>query len=173
MNLKSEFKYVLDVYTKWKKLEKSISSINDFRKKKMRNEKIERKPNFPECVSEFIGRQVMNGIYDGKGDMIVKGKRVEIKSISSIGPTSFGPTETWDEIIFIDFRKEPMFTIYKIDLPNHSSKWKNIKINKHNTFEDQCKMKRRPRISFDEISKQIKPKIIYENNILVFLKNEN
>lgn len=48
-----------------------------------------------------------------------------------------------------------IFDIYLVKLSNDSDIWKNLKINKTQTYENQCNEKRRPRICFNNIIKQI------------------
>ena len=53
-------------------------------------------------------------------------------------------------------------------LSNKSDIWKNIKVNKNETFQDQCDQKRRPRIKFNNLINQISYKyikIIFDGNI--------
>lgn len=73
------------------------------------------------------------------------------------GPCSFGPKEERSRIYFVDalncFIKK--FKIYEIKLSNKSKIWKSIKVNKEQTYEDQCLQGRRPRIKFKELIKQI------------------
>jgi hypothetical protein len=92
------------------------------------------------------------------GDLIVLNKKLEIKGFMSTGPSSFGPTEKWDFIYFVDCIKfiDKLFIVYEIKLSNSNINWKNIKINKNETYENQCLQGRRPRISFDLIYKQLK-----------------
>ena len=85
---------------------------------------------------------------------------------TSNGPISFGPTEKWHKIIFFDARNwsDNLFKIYIVDLSNDNNIWQNIKINKKETFHEQCIQKRRPRISWDPLLKQIPT----NNNTLIF-----
>lgn len=166
-----EKELIFNCYETWKELGNNIKKLNIFRTG-IKNSKQERMPNFPECVSEFIGRTIMKGVYMGKGDMFVDGKRIEIKAISSKGPTSFGPSEAWDKIIFIDLRNQEEIVVYQSNSANESKEWLDLKINKKETFGDQCKAKRRPRIGFDLIKKYIKLDIIYRSDIKTFFKNE-
>lgn len=166
---KEEKNLIFNCYEAWKELGNSIKEINSFRTG-IKGSKKERMPNFLECVSEFIGRSIMKGVYMGKGDMFVDGKRIEIKAISSKGPTSFGPSEAWDKIIFIDFRNQDEFVVYQSNSSNESKEWLDLKINKNETFGDQCKAKRRPRICFDLIKKYIELDVIYKSDIKTFFQ---
>jgi hypothetical protein len=61
-----------------------------------------------------------------------------------------------------------MFILYKVNLKKSSEEWNNIKVNKTQTFKDQCVQGRRPRITWKELHKQIEnySKIIFNGNIL-------
>lgn len=80
----------------------------------------------------------------------------------SNGPSSFGPTEDWDKIVFVDMREYETkhIKIYMFELSNKCNEWSNIKVNQTTTFKTQCRQGRRPRISFDNIRKQIDQKYI-------------
>jgi hypothetical protein len=142
-------------------INKSIS------KKKIRND------NFPSHVSENIAKfaiykkyKIMPNWDTESGDLEINlinfNKKLEIKAFSSNGPTSFGPTEAWDIIYFVDAKnyKNLLFKIYEIKLKNTSQIFQNIKVNKNETFKDQADKKRRPRISFNKIKEQIHSKYI-------------
>lgn len=147
---------ILDNYIQTHFLYKRINK--DLSKKKIRN------PNFPSEISENIVKFVIAGKYKimpcwdiDSGDLILLNKRVEVKGFMSTGPSSFGPTEKWDMIYFVDateFSKKK-FKVYEIFLSNDCKTWSSIRVNKAQTYENQCKQGRRPRISFNEIKKQI------------------
>lgn len=129
-------------------------------RKKIRND------NFPSEISENIVKfaflkkyNIMPSWDTRRGDLYVNviKKQIEVKAFSSDGPSSFGPNEEWDMIYFVDCRDhlDNKFIVYEINLSNNDKIWKNIKINKTQTFSSQCKEKRRPRICFSEIKKQL------------------
>jgi hypothetical protein len=138
-----------------------------------------RKINFPSEISENIAKASIDKYYNVNcnwnvktGDLIIGKKKIEVKCFSSSGPTSFGPTESWDYICFVDAREHSnnRFKVYFCKTSNNSDYWKNIKVNKIQSFEDQCKQKRRPRLDFHSIKKQIsltpcKFKKIFDGNI--------
>jgi hypothetical protein len=70
------------------------------------------------------------------GDLEYDGLRFEVKGFISDGPCSFGPTEHWDTIYFLDARsiKTRQIKIYEILLSNTDPLWSNIKINKKETY---------------------------------------
>ena len=97
--------------------------------KKCRNE------NFPSHISENIVKFVLYKKYGimpnwdtKKGDLELLNKQLEIKGFMSDGPTSFGPTENWDWIYFVDATNfiNKKFKIYEIKLSNKNNIWKNI-----------------------------------------------
>ena len=111
--------------------------------KEIRN--VGRKPNFPEVISEALCRKLFNLNKPKNGDATFGNLRVEIKCFSSKGPISFGPTESWDILIVVNAIKHPTFDFH-IFHKSHSD-FHSLKINKHETFVEQCSSKRRPRIS--------------------------
>ena len=130
-----------------------------------------RKANFPSEISENIARIAINkkfkieSKWDIKsGDLKFSDKKIEVKSFSSIGPTSFGPTEKWNYICFVDSTKHRYFKfkVYFLKISNISEVWQNIKINKEETYKCQCEQGRRPRIKFSDIRKQLNDKKIYK-----------
>lgn len=158
-------------------LENYIDTTNLFDNinKKLSKKKI-RNPNFPSEISENIVKfsffkkyKIMPSWDTDKGDLLVLNKKIEVKGFMSYGPSSFGPTEKWDILYFVDCIefKNKYFKVYEIKLSNKNEYWNNIKINKNETYYDQCLQGRRPRISFDLLHKQIDGhcKIIFEGNI--------
>jgi hypothetical protein len=136
-----------------------------------------RLPNFPSEISENIVKFAIRNKYkicpkwDTKsGDLELLNKKIEVKAFSSDGPSSFGPDEKWSMIYFIDCKDylNKNFIVYEINLSNHSLLFSSLKMNKIETYRDQCNQKRRPRICFYELQKQIPKeycKIIFNGNI--------
>lgn len=140
----------------------TININNQLLKKKIRNE------NFPSHISENIVKFAIYKKYNimpcwdtNVGDLIINKnnilKKIEVKGFMSTGPTSFGPTENWDWIYFVDAINilTKKIIIYEIKLSNKNIIWQNIKINKNQTYYDQCVQKRRPRLSFQQIKNQL------------------
>jgi hypothetical protein len=143
------------------------SNINNINQK-LTNKKI-RNINFPSEISENLVRIILKDKYNKltswnikKGDLTNNKEKLEVKCFSSNGPSSFGPTEIWDTLYFVNAinYKEKKFKVYEINLSNKNNIWKNLKINNKQTFEDQCKQKRRPRLLFNNIQKQLDKKYI-------------
>lgn len=139
-----------------------------------------RLPNFPEGISENIVKEYINKKEKRNckksqigGDLVIyennKCDKIEVKCFTSDGPTSFGPTEKWKEIYFIDAKDflNKNFKIYKINLSNDSIIFSNIKINKDKTYIDVCKEGKRPRINFNKLKKQLKDNIqlLYQGDL--------
>jgi hypothetical protein len=154
-----------------------VNKIIAFKKKTGINTRL---PNFPECISENIVREYINHkekriciCSQSGGDLEIIDKisniKVEVKCFTSSGPTSFGPTEKWNELYFIDATKfmNNEFKIYKINLSNNSDKFKSIKINSTETFEDQCKNGKRPRLGFKLLCDQLlnDVKLVYDGSL--------
>lgn len=182
-----ELNELFDIYISYYKSLKSFCNKN---KKKIRY------PNFPEELSEnIIKYYIIN--YESKecvnartGDLCIMfsdltitketqkvHKKIEVKCFSSTGPTSFGPTECWDEIYFLDAINfiDNKFKIYKCKLSHDSELWSNIKINKNETYRDVCKSKRRPRISFTNLYQQLNEdiKLVYEGDFDKIINKTN
>jgi hypothetical protein len=128
-----------------------------------------RLPYIPEDISENIVKYIIrNKLNDKtsswdckKGDLeSQKEGKQECKCFTSDGPPSFTPSSEWDVIYFLDARnwiKTDTFILFKISLKRTSEEWKNIKISKTQTFEDQVKQGRRPRITWESLRPQIEP----------------
>lgn len=141
-----------------------------------------RLPNFPECISEYVAyRSIQTFIYpevrfSGKkesGDLIYGNKKLEVKCFSSKGPISFSPVAKCSEFYIIDMTNQPVYKIYRLSYSNKDKRWLNLKMNKNQTFEYQIKSGRRPRITFAELSKQLKSdlELIDVGNLKYLLKN--
>lgn len=91
---------------------------------------------------------------------------IEIKALTSDGPSSFGPNKKFGVIYFLDMRLwlTDKFTLWRVNLTNDSPEWKQIKMNKLQTYEEQCEEGRRPHISWDNIHSQMPDKCskVYE-----------
>ena len=123
-----------------------------------------RLPSIPEDISENIIKFIIHKLGDTtstwacKGDLLSKKEGVqECKTFTSDGPLSFSPTSGWDVIYFLDARKwlENKFVLYKINLTKASDTWKSIKVKKSQTFDDQAKQGRRPRIGWKLLYPQV------------------
>ena len=151
-----------------------VDSINkQLKKKKIRH------TNFPSEISENIAKfaickkyKVMPTWDTERGDLYIQNpinKQIEVKGFMSFGPSSFGPTERWDWIYFVDciHTLKKNFRVYEIKLSNTDLIWRSIKVNKTQTYGDQCDEKRRPRIGFHHIQEQIPNQctLIFEGNI--------
>jgi hypothetical protein len=91
------------------------------------------------------------------GDLQCLGIMIEVKAFSSMGPTTFDPNKKWDLIYFVDATlfNEYRFKVYECKLKNTSEAWQQLKVNKDQTYGDQCKQGRRPRINFSDMLKQL------------------
>ena len=123
-------------------------------------------PSIPEDISENIVKFIIqNKVGDktsnwncGRGDLFSKkeGKQ-ECKCFTSDGPPSFTPSSEWDVIYFLDARGwlQDKFILHRVNLKRTSEQWKNIKVNKSQTFDQQCQQTRRPRITWESLYPQI------------------
>lgn len=124
-----------------------------------------RLPSIPEDISENIIKFIIHKNGDkssswlcGTGDLFsqVEGKQ-ECKCFTSDGPISFTPSSMWNVIYFLDARDwlNDKFILYKVNLKKDSEEWKNIPMNKSQTFDDQCQQGRRPRINWNALQTHI------------------
>jgi hypothetical protein len=123
-----------------------------------------RLPSIPEDISENLIKFIIHNNGDKtttwkcKGDLLseIEGKQ-ECKCFTSSGPISFTPSSEWDVIYFLDARDwlNDFFKLYKFPYKKTSEEWKNIKVNKNQTFEDQCLQGRRPRLTWKDLYPQI------------------
>jgi hypothetical protein len=133
---------------------------------KLKRKKI-RMPNYPSEITENIVKFAIMKKYNvcpkwdiKSGDLCINDKHLEVKgslNLMSGGPSSFGPNEEWHRIYFVDAvdHVKGKFVVYEVKLSNNNNLWKNLKVNVSQTFEDQCAEKRRPRIKFNSIKKQL------------------
>ena len=166
----------IDDYNKTIKFENKMNF--HLKKKKIRH------TNFPSHISENIVKFAYNKIYGriptwdtDKGDLTIYAKnkllRIEVKgslNLISNSNNSFGPTEEWDNIYFVDGvqTSQKIYTLYEIKLPNKSELWKNIRMNKTQTYFDQCKQGKRPRITWKSLKNQLGAhiKCVFSGHIL-------
>lgn len=92
---------------------------------------------------------------------------IEVKSFTSNGPSQFGPDKKFGVLYFLDLRKwlNNEIILWKVNLNYQSKEFKNIKVNKTQTMEEQLLEGRRPHISWENIYPQITEhcKKIYED----------
>ena len=136
-----------------------------------------RMSGIPEDISENIIKHIIHNKLNDKtsrwncnnGDLKSEKEGIqECKCFTSDGPLSFTPSSHWDVIYFLDARKwlDDNYTLYRIPLKRTSEEWKNIKMNKIQTFEDQTNQGRRPRIIWESLYPQIESHCnkVYEGN---------
>lgn len=158
----------IDIYTK-SLLKENYNVHKEYylKRKQLRdsfNVKI-RLPAIPEDISEniikFIMRDVIGDLscsWDCSGDLSseIEGKQ-ECKCFTSDGPISFTPSSIWNVLYLLDARNwlDDRFILYRVNLSNSSSEWKNIKMTKSQTFENQCDQGRRPRLNWETLKTHI------------------
>ena len=167
------FSIVLDLLERYKNQYQYISELNRMLKRR----KI-RFSNFPPELSEnmikFIFFQkygIMPSWDTDTGDLQCRNLILEVKAFSSTGPTTFGPNEKWDRIYFLDATRfmESIFKVYECKLKNTSSLWQQLEVNKTETFGDQCRQGRRPRIGFQQVYRQLRSHchLIFEGQLSI------
>lgn len=102
-------------------------------------------PNIPESISEGLICLILNeaGIdvipNNKSGDLMkITGEKIECKCFTSNGPISFGPTETWSTICFLDARgyRNDYIELYYLEASSNSNQIQNICINKNELFKE-------------------------------------
>lgn len=137
----------IDVYFQWKTLDIMLSTLST------------RGINFPSEISEnivcytcgyFLNKGSSGDAIDPNGNRII-----EIKGSSSTGPSSFSPSERFDELVFVKLNKQnDTLLIYLTGINNVSLG--NIYVNATETLLEQQLAGRRPRfknVSGNEIIK--------------------
>lgn len=139
-----------------------------------------RHQNPPEDITENIAKFIIRNYendcclwcksIDKNGDLYSSKYThpIEVKAFTSNGPLQFGPNKKFDVLYFLDLRKcmnEDKIVLWKVNLSNDCLDMKCVKISKRQTYDDQCKEKRRPHISWDKLYPQITKHCIqiYEN----------
>ena len=86
----------------------------------------------------------------------------EVKAFTSDGPCSFGPDKKFGVLYFLDMRDwlNNRFVLWKVNVSSDSPEWHNIKMNKTQTFKEQCEKGVRPHISWENIYSQIPDKCV-------------
>ncbi len=137
---------LLNGYTEYVKVLHKINSS-------LGNRKI-RNPNFPSEISENIvkfslKKKGLDPIWNvNTGDLSLNGKKLEVKGLSSDGPSSFGPKEKWEILYFVDCKDymNKHFKIYEISLANNSEIFRNVKLNKTETFGEIANANKRGKL---------------------------
>lgn len=158
---KKDLSLLKEIYFSWKETNEKICSLGA------------RRMTLPEILSEGLACVLLNLVrVNGKNNTtlksnsfdcldINKGETYQIKAVSTLneneigGPTSFGPKSEYDKLILMHFicnTDEVRFYIFDDNIQN-------IKVNKNETFEEQCLKGRRPRFSLLEkiLDLNIKP----------------
>jgi len=148
-----------------------------------------RQPNFPESISEYLIKFYIEMFENRKctkatiGDLEIDGNRIEVKCFTSRGPTSFGPSEKWKQLYFMDatmIYTNGRIKIYKCESSNDSEMWQKVQVNKNENFLDKCKKGHRPRIKFKSLllqqSLQFLPnsflQLVYDGHVDLLFKEE-
>lgn len=148
----------MDVKTLFQATKEFIKYASHVKYLSKTHDEIIRMPNFPEYISENIARFALQ-LYlnlpeppsrDTKsGDLDLLSYKIEVKTFSSDGPISFGPSEKWDQLVLVDARDymNNNYYIYLIEYSNDSLEFSSIMVNKSTSYLDMCKTGKRPRIN--------------------------
>lgn len=152
-------------------LRKRHDSISRFSKECLEFKELDPKirlPNLPEDFTENIVKFIIRKLGDTSciwckhsnkaGDLVseLSGK-IEVKSFTSSGPSSFGPKKVFDVIYFIDMTDwlHDKYILWKVNVTSDSEEWKSLKMNKLESHSDKSEKGQRPRIQFSKIREQI------------------
>ena len=173
-NLKLKDLMSIDYVIKYIKGYNLLLEVSADLNNKLKYKKV-RKNNYPSEITENITKFAIArkynimGNWDIKpGDLKILTKQIEVKGgFIENGPPSFGPDEKWDWIYFVDCDKtfDMIFKVYEIKKSNYD--FHSLRVNKSETFGDQCIQKRRPRIVFSYIKEHFKNdcNLIFEGHI--------
>lgn len=157
-----------------------------------------RQQNPPEDITENIAKFIIRNYENDKSCVWCKGidKKYgligdlysdnydklmppEVKSFTSNGPSQFGPNKKFGVLYFLDMREwlnDDKIKLWKVNLNSNSPEFKNIKMNKKQSHQEQCDEGRRPHISWDHLYPQIKEycQLIYDDNFNnIFISKDN
>ena len=152
---KSDLKKLQNIYFKWEEINKLVNELGG------------RKLNIPDVLREGIFCLAYDALrtngtaysYDAVSRKTKKGLQLKSACIKN-DLSSFGPKSTWDELYFADFsfsKVKGLIEFYEI--PNKFIHSAVLNKKKHETFKDQQKQGRRPRLSIRKIinDNKIKP----------------
>lgn len=142
-----DLKTITDIYFKWKKLNKEVQSLGS------------RRINLPEIISEGLACLVLNLVRTNATNFsnigstsfdcldVNTGTTYQLKAVSTLqeneygGLSSFGPRSEADKIILLHFICEKD----RVDFYLCDENIDEIKVNKDETFKQQCEKGKRPR----------------------------
>ncbi len=173
IDLKLDDKYTKEILIKrFKQFKENYISDSDL----IKNGLPIRHQNTPEDITENIAKFIIRNWENDKdwfwckgidkkigltGDLYTskydKSMPIEVKSFTSNGPSQFGPDKKFSVLYFLDLRKwlDDEIILWKVNLNYLSDEFKNIKVNKTETMQEQFMKGRRPHISWDHIYPQI------------------
>ena len=148
-------KYYLEYKKNILNLNVAIKSDFDYKN----NNKIIRNPNFPSELSENLVMFCCNELFNTKmewkmgADLWKKTSKYEVKAFVS-GPVSFSPALDFEAIFFLDASDvvNGSFVLYHVRC--NSNSFKNLKVNRNDSFKDFENKKKRPRCSFNFLLEQ-------------------
>ena len=159
--------HIKQIYSAYLTFNEQVSRLKAFDVRRVR------RPNFPECVSEYIVYKVLNDNAIRRdissGDLVRLHERIEVKCTQH-GPISFGPTERWDHLYILHVDRT-QYRLYHIALSNLSDEWKSVKVTKLQTFSDQASQGRRPRLTLGQLLEQVPHAMVSCGIISDILKN--
>lgn len=149
---KEDLLVLKEIYFSWKDTNEKICSLGS------------RRMTLPEILSEGLACVLFDLVrVNGKNNTTLKsnsfdcldiknGDTYQIKAVSTLteeeigGPTSFGPKSEYDKLVLMHF----ICNTDEVKCYLFNDNIKDIKVNKNETFEEQCLSGRRPRFSLLE-----------------------
>lgn len=154
---KNDYKKMRKIFKQCVKISKLLHSLGG------------RKLNIPDVISEGIYCFLFNAArtngdaysYDAVNLKTKEGIQIKSASIPN-DCTSFGPTSTWDKLVFMDFAPNGVVdgNVDFYEIPSEEIYGLILNNSKNETFLDQQKQGRRPRFSIKKLiiaKKKIKP----------------
>lgn len=150
--------------------DKFLEQINSLKEYARARALVNRNVGLPSDVSEQITAFILrhNGDYTCRkpriGDLEsdTQGK-IEVKSFTTDGATSFGSKTKWDVLYFLDAKRwrDDWYRLYRIPVPHDSIIWQELEFSKDSTFAQKIETQHaratpvRPRTQFSNICAQL------------------
>jgi hypothetical protein len=153
---------------------------NSGKYEELQNKSVTRSLNLPSEVSENLARFALykyefvrtneDGIdyaqtsfFCPRGDLATDNNntQIEVKGFTSDGPLSYGPTEHWDKLVFVDMRhhiETHSVKVILVDIGDLENAWKNIRVKKEITLKEHLEATRKTGKS------RLKKSILTEND---------
>jgi len=149
----SDVSKIYNGYCEFEKIMRQPRSSGKYVKRP--NKTITRSLNLPSEVSENLARFALykyeedspsgfeyfqTSFFCKRGDLAVEDRtQIEVKGFTSDGPLSYGPTEHWDKLVFVNMRNHietGCVQIILVNIADLDTSWKNIYVKKEASLSD-------------------------------------